>query len=108
MAKIWLAREGTPLQGPPFAEKPLQRCIDELGLRRGSRLASSTEPLVIGRTFSPSAFGPRYYVAVELDEEASTAYSQEGWKSGYYLVLISVEGLKNKLAGLGRHEGSAH
>src|ERR1041385_7889814 len=41
----------------------------------------------------------RRFVIVGLDDEETNAHSNEGWRSGYYLALISVDGLKNKLSG---------
>lgn len=100
MAKIWLLREGVPLQGNPLAEKSLPWCVDELGLRRGYRLATPRETLMIGRasTSDLSPFGHRRYVVIELEDPETTAYARECWRNGYYLVLISVEGLINKLS----------
>jgi hypothetical protein len=100
MAKIWLLQEGVPLQGNPLAEKPLPWCVDELGLRRGYRLATLREALIIGRTCASdlSPFGHRRYVVIELEDPETTAYARDCWKNGYYLVLISVEGLINKLS----------
>jgi hypothetical protein len=99
MAKIWLLQEGVPLQGNPLAEKPLPWCVDELGLRRGYRLPTPREALIIGRSFSPdlSPFGNRRYVIIELEDPETTAYTGDCWRNGYYLVLISVEGLVEKL-----------
>jgi len=100
MAKIWLLQEGVPLQGNPLAEKPLSWCVDELGLRRGYRLATPRETLIIGRplTSDLSPFGNRRYVVIELEDPETAAYAGDYWKTGYYLVLISVEGLVDKLS----------
>ncbi|HEY2990473.1 MAG TPA: hypothetical protein VGL11_22345 [Candidatus Binatia bacterium] len=110
MAKIWLIQEGIPLKGPPMAERPLHWCVDELGLRRGYRLATPRETLIIGRTSASdrSPFSNRQYVVVELEEEETTAHSSEGWRSAYYLVLISAEGLMNKLATAIQNQAAIH
>ncbi|HEX9444131.1 MAG TPA: hypothetical protein VGA73_08415 [Candidatus Binatia bacterium] len=97
MATIWLAEEGTPLHGDPVAEKPLDWCVEELGLRRLARLSRPTGNLTIGQERAGAFGGPRNYVVVGLDEGEAAVHSSEDWKSGYYLALISVEGLKNKL-----------
>lgn len=94
MATIWLAEEGTPLHGDPVAEKPLDWCVEELGLRRLARLSRPTGSLIIGQ---PREGGRRSYVIVGLDDREAEVHAREDWKSGYYLALISVEGLKNKL-----------
>jgi hypothetical protein len=75
MAKIWLLREGVPLQGNPLAEKSLPWCVDELGLRRGYRLATPRETLIIGRASASdlSPFGHRRYVVIELEDPETTA-----------------------------------
>lgn len=98
MAKIWQAEEGKPLAGAPVAEKPLDWCVEELGLRRLSRLAPPSETLVIGGDRHGQFGDQRRFVVVGLDDEETHAHSNEGWRSGYYLVLISVDGLKNKLS----------
>lgn len=100
MAKIWLLQEGVPLQGNPLAEKPLPWCVTELGLRRGYRLATPRETVIIGRTCAAdlSPFGNRRYVVIELEDPETAAYAGDFWRNGYYLVLISVEGLVNKLS----------
>jgi len=99
MAKIWLLQEGVPLQGRPLAEKPLPWCVEHLGLRRGYRLATPRETVVIGRTAGADLgpFGQRRYVVIELEDPEIAAYARDYWNSGYYLVLISVEGLVGKL-----------
>src|SRR5262249_17041783 len=111
MAKIWQAEEGIPLGGAPVAEKPLDWCVEELGLRRLSRLAAPSETLVIGADRHGQFGDQRRFVVVGLDDEETHAHSNEGWRSGYhsargwrsgyYLVLISVDGLQNKLSGGG-------
>jgi hypothetical protein len=55
--------------------------------------------LIIGRSSANdlSPFGNRRYVVIELEDPETVAYASDFWKSGYYLVLISVEGLINKL-----------
>lgn len=108
MAKIWQAEEGQPVAGSPVAEMPLDWCVEELGLRRLSRLASPSETVVIGANRHGLFGGPRRFVVVGLDEDETKAHSNEGWQSGYYLVLISVDGLKNKLTGRVSNEGSTH
>jgi len=108
MAKIWQAEEGQPVTGAPVAEMPLNWCVEELGLRRLSRLASPSETVVIGADRQGVFGGPRRFVVVGLDDEETRAHSTEGWQSGYYLVLISVDGLKNKLSGGASGEGSTH
>ena len=108
MAKIWQAEEGQPVAGMPVAEKPLDWCVEELGLRRLSRLASPSETVVIGAERHGLFGGPRRFVVVGLDDDETRAHSNEGWQSGYYLVLISVDGLKNKLSTSRSGEGSTH
>jgi hypothetical protein len=108
MAKIWQAEEGQPIGGTPVAEKPLSWCVEELGLRRLSRLANPSETVVIGADRHGLFGGQRRFVVVRLDDEETTAHSNEGWKSGYYLVLISVAGLKNKLSGKSRDKEPIH
>lgn len=108
MAKIWQAEEGQPLGGTPMAEKPLDWCVEELGLRRVSRLANPSDTVVIGGNRHGLFGGPRRFVVVGLDEEETQAHPKEGWRSGYYLVLISVDGLKNKLSGKSRSGGTTH
>ncbi|HEY3303451.1 MAG TPA: hypothetical protein VGL70_07950 [Candidatus Binatia bacterium] len=100
MAKIWLLQEGVPLQGNALAEKPLSWCVNELGLRRGYRLATPRETVIIGRTSASdlSPFGNRRYVVIELEDSETTAYAGDSWRNGYYLLLISMEGLVDKLS----------
>jgi hypothetical protein len=108
MAKIWQTEEGQPLGGAPVAEKPLDWCIEKLGLRRVSRLANPSETVVIGANRRRLFGGPRRFVVVGIDEEETKSHSKEGWRSGYYLVLISVDGLKNKLSDKRRSGGMTH
>src|SRR5215467_16297986 len=108
MAKIWQTEEGQPLGGTPVAEKPLDWCVEQLGLRRVARLANPSEPVVIGTNRRGLYGGPRRFVVVGLDEDETRAHSNEGWRSGYYLVLISVDGLQDKLSGQGRSGGTTH
>jgi hypothetical protein len=108
MAKIWQAEEGQPLGGPPVAEKPLDWCVEQLGLRRAGRLANPAERVVIGASRQGLFGGPRRFVVVGLDDEETRAHSNEGWRSGYYLVLISVDGLQHKLSNRGRSGGATH
>jgi hypothetical protein len=108
MAKIWQAEEGQPVTGAPVAEMPLDWCVEELGLRRLSRLASPSETVVIGGERHGLFGGPRRFVVVRLEDDETRAHSTEGWQSGYYLVLISVDGLQKKLSGSAPGEGSTH
>src|ERR1044072_4937870 len=108
MAKIWQAEEGQPVTGAPVAEMPLDWCVEKLGLRRLSRLASPSETVVIGGGRQGLFGGPRRFVVVGLEDEETRAHSAEGWQSGYYLVLISVDGLKDKLSGGSSGEESTH
>ncbi len=108
MAKIWQAEEGKPLGGAPVAEKPLDWCVEELGIRRLSRLAPPSETLVIGAERHGQFGGQRRYVIVGLDDEETHAHSGEGWRSGYYLALISVDGLNHKLSGRNQGGGASH
>src|SRR6185369_5561922 len=81
MAKIWQAEEGQPVAGMPVAEKPLDCCVEELGLRRLSRLASPSETVVIGGERHGLFGGPRRFVVVRLDDDETRAHSNEGWQS---------------------------
>jgi hypothetical protein len=108
MAKIWQAEEGQPVTGAPVAEMPLNWCVEELGLRRLSRLANPSETVVIGGDRHGRYGSPRRFVVVGLEDDETTAHSTEGWQSGYYLVLISVDGLRKKLSGSASAEGSTH
>jgi hypothetical protein len=110
MAKIWLLQEGVPLQGKPLGEKPLPWCVEELGLRRGYRLATPRDTVIIGRTSASdlSPFGHRRYVVLEIEDSEAMAYARDCWASGYYLMLISVEGLINKLNRSGEKTVETH
>jgi hypothetical protein len=98
MAKIWFVAEGIPPTGDPAGAKPLEWCVDELGLGRDLWLASRKERLILGRAAKDSSASilPRY-VVVEVEDQEITVSSGKGWRSGYYLVPMLVEAVRTRL-----------
>jgi hypothetical protein len=80
------------------AEQPIQWCVEELGLHRDLRLPTGSETLMIERKVNHSgAFGNPRRIFVELKDREAIRFADKGWRSGYYLVLMSVGAMKNKL-----------
>jgi len=50
---------------------------------------------------------PRY-VVIELEDPETTAHAGDCWRNGYYLVLISVEGLVDKLTRAAQTTAGTH
>ena len=98
MATIWFVKEGLPVKGTPVAEQPFQWCVDELGLHRDLCLPTRSETLILERRANdPGAVGNPRRIFVELKDQEATRFSDKGWRSGYYLVVISVSAVKNKM-----------
>ena len=100
MAKIWFVREGkSPTLGDAAAEKPVQWCIDELGLNPGQWIAPLSSPRRIGKSDHLDEVKEFKHVIVELDDKDISALKQGHWKSGFYLLAnISPSNVRAKLA----------
>ena len=98
MATIWFVRERFPAQGNQVANRPFLWCVNELGLHRDLCLPTTSEARFIKRTANDSGpFGNPRHIFVELNDQERTGLSDKSWRSGYYLVLMPVVAVKNKL-----------
>jgi hypothetical protein len=87
MATIWFLKEGEIQTGPAEAEKPLDWCIKNLGLRQDNWWADlTTTSIVIGEK-AKGGLGPFRgfrYVLVEVNQDNIGKGSD--WPPGFYLL----------------------
>ena len=90
MATVWFAKEGEIQVGFPIAEKPVAWCVENLGLRPESWIASLKQyNLTIGQKTKLGEFKEPRFVVVELEEEDLHG-ADKAWKLGFYLLAMSV------------------
>jgi hypothetical protein len=86
MAKIRFLKAGEVHEGKFVADKPLEFCLDILGLRVWNWHCplERNEPLIIGTKEDPNI-----YVVVEVTSKDLTPKQLE-WKTGYYVLAIDI------------------
>jgi hypothetical protein len=93
MAKIWFLKAGEVHEGNFVADKPLDFCIDVLGLRvrNWHSPLERNEPLIIG-----SKEDPNVSVVVEVTSK-DLSYEHPHLETGYYLLDIETTEIRELL-----------
>jgi hypothetical protein len=99
MAQIWFVKSGeSPTKGDgPYAERSLEWCVNNLGLRQADWKTPLGSPPEIGDSTPLNAFRAPQHVVVQVENEDITDLSGKGWKSGFYLPQISMDQVKKRL-----------
>jgi len=91
MATIWFLKEGEAQLAFPIARKPLEWCVNNIGLRPDNwRTDLATKNLTIAQN-SRTGFGETYpvfgYIIVEIDkDDLATSRLSKEWKQGFHLL----------------------
>lgn len=94
MAKIWFVKEGLTGQGDPVAEKTLNWCVQNLGLKPTDWKSSLNSPLTLGQRTALSEYSNLRFVVISLEENEATI----DWKAGYYFSSsIAIDHVKELL-----------
>ena len=99
MAQIWFVKSGeSPTKGDePYAERSLEWCVDNLGLRQADWIKPLGDLPKIGDSTHLDAYRDPQYVVVKVENEEINDLSAKGWKSGFYLPKISIDQVKKRL-----------
>jgi hypothetical protein len=85
MASIWFVKEGEPQSGDSIAQKPIDWCVKNLGLKPDNWIAGLEERnLTIGQKTATGAVADYRFVIVKIDDVAGA----KGWKPGFYLLDV--------------------
>ncbi len=95
---IWFVKEGEIQVGSPIAEKPLDWCVETLGLRQDNWIAPlERKNLTIGEKKVLGEYGPFRFVVIEITEDDLRAISDKAWQPGFYLLDMDVVEVKRIL-----------
>lgn len=93
MATIWFLKEGEIQVGPPKGEKPLDWCVENLGLQPDNWITDlATKNLTIGEK-SKAGLGPYRgfrFVIIQVDDDDLSTVSAKNWKPGFHLLEMDA------------------
>src|ERR1044071_7001808 len=97
MATIWFVNEAEVQHGPSAADKPLDWCVSELGLRPENWVTDlATTNLTLGEKTNPEPChrGSRFVLVQIGDEDLA---GSDGWKTGFHLLDMEAATARNLL-----------
>ena len=88
MAIVWFVKEGDVQVSFPIARKPLQWCIDNIGLRPDNWRSDLTSGnLTVSERDATANYQQFGYVVVEVDQEdLATSSMSNQWRQGFHLL----------------------